>query len=225
MPAPSSSRTAVDRDLANRQAALAGDPDRAGIVAAARRFKASWFELGEALTRVRREERWKAYGYSSFEDYCKRELHLREETASKLTGSYSFLHARAPKVVERAFAPDNFGEDPLPAYQAVDFWRKADEAGGDKETVEEIGRQVLDGASFSKINKQFREVIFPLDEETQREKRKAELRTLTAKLTELLALSKDEGLVPENLSAELEEPLQRLATLVARPPKAETAAS
>jgi hypothetical protein len=209
----------VDKDLANRQAALAGDPERAGVVAAARRFKASWFELGEALTRVRREERWKAYGYSSFEDYCKRELHLRQETADKLTGSYSFLHSRAPKVVERAFARDNFEEEPLPAYQAVDFWRRADEGEADRETVEEIGRQVLDGASFSKINKQFREVVFPLDEETQREKRRAELRTLTAKITELLALARDEGLVPATLSAELEEPLQRLAVLVARTPR------
>ena len=61
-------------------------------------------------------------------------------------------------------------------------------------------------------------MLFPLDDDSQREKRRNELRTVTARLTELLAHGREEGLVPLELSAELEEPLQRLAGLVARPP-------
>ena len=218
MPASTGSvaETAVDRALADKQAALANDPDRANVVAAARRFKASWFELGESLSRVRREERFRGWGYSTFEDYCKKELHIRSETAEKLTGSFSFLRARAPKVVERAFSRDHEESDqPLPTYQSVDFWRRAEETEVPRDTVEEIRRQVLDeGASVSRLHRQFREVVFPLDDATRSEKRRTELRSATAKLTELLALARDEGLVPAQLSAELEEPLQRLAAHV-----------
>ncbi len=211
-------QTGVDKELAQREAVFAGNPERAGVVAAARRFKASWFELGEALTRVRKDERWKAWGHSSFEDYCRKELHLRRETADKLTGSFSFLRSRAPEVVERAFSQTADNELPLPAYGAVDFWRRAEEAEAPSATIDDIRRQVLDeGASLPRLNRQYREVLFPLDEDGQREKRRNELRSVTARLTELLAHGREEGLVPDELSAELEEPLSRLAGLVAKP--------
>jgi hypothetical protein len=219
--------TSVDRDLAAREVSLAHDPERAAVITATRRFKASWFELGELLTRVRRDQRWKAWGHGSFEDYCKKELHLRGETADKLTGSFTFLRARAPDVVDRATAHiagrDGGGrfaqleDESLPSYQAVDFWRRAEEADAPRDTVNEIRRQVIDeGASLGKLHRQFREVVFPLDEATQREKRRTELRSVVARLTELLAHGREEGLVPPALSAELEEPLSRLAALVGR---------
>jgi hypothetical protein len=225
----STSSSALDRELASREASLAHDPERAGVITAARRFKASWFELGELLTAVRRQERWRAWRHASFEDYCKKELHLRRETADKLTGSFTFLRARAPEVVDRAIgnvqvaARDGSGrfteldDESLPSYQAIDFWRRAEEADAPRDTVDEIRRQVLDeGASLGKLHRQFREVVFPLDEASAREKRRAELRSAVARLTELLALGRADGLVAAELSAELEEPLSRLAALVAR---------
>ncbi len=209
-------KTGVDRELAAREAALAGDPERAGVVAAARRFKASWFELGESLSRVRRDGRFQSWGYSSFEDYCRKELHIRQETADKLTGSFSFLRARAPELVKRAFGADPLKDEPLPTYQAVDFWRRAEETDAPRDTVDEIRRQVLDeGASLPRLQRQFREVVFPLDDEGLRSKRRSELKAATARLSELLAHAKAEGVIPVELSAELEEPLQRLASHVA----------
>jgi hypothetical protein len=217
----------VDRELAANEANFAHDTERVSVITAARRFKASWFELGELLTRVRQKDRWKAWGHPSFEDYCKRELHLRKETADKLTGSFTFLRARAPEVVDRATdriaGRDGSGrfaeldDETLPSYQAVDFWRRAEEAEAPRDTVDEIRRQVLDeGASFGKLNRQFREVVFPLDDATRKEKQRSELRAAVARLAELLALGREDGLVPPVLSAELEEPLQRLAEIVAR---------
>jgi hypothetical protein len=220
---------AVERELAAREAMLAADPkwgpERAAVVGAARRWKASWFELGEALSRVRRGEQFRAWGYASFDDYCKKELHLRSETADKLTGSFSFLRSRAPEIIERALTRDDRGRfasddgesegTALPTYQAVDFWRRAEEASGAADTVDEIRRQVLDeGASLPRLNRQFREVLFPLDDATRSQKRKTELRSAASRLVELLALGKDEELVPARLAAELEEPLQRLVALV-----------
>ncbi len=211
----------VERELAEREAVLAHDPERAGVVGAARRFKASWYELGEQLTSVRRKDRFRAWGYGTFEEYCKKELHLRQETADKLTGSFSFLRSRAPEIVERALARDDHGrfapldDEAFPTYQAIDFWKRAEEADAPRDTVDEIRRQVLDeGASPSKLSRQFREVVFPLDEATRQKKRRAELSSATARLTELLAHARADGLVPAQLSAELEEPLQRLTVLL-----------
>ncbi len=220
---------AVGRELAEREAMLAADPkwgpERAGVVGAARRWTASWFELGEALSRVRRGEQFRAWGYSTFDDYCKKELHLRSDTADKLTGSFSFLRSRAPEIIERAMTRDDRGRfasddgeregNALPAYQAVDFWRRAEEAGSPADTVDEIRRQVLDeGASLPRLNRQFREVLFPLDDATRTQKRKTELKSAASRLLELLALGNDEELVPARLAAELEEPLQRLVSHV-----------
>ena len=76
--------------------------------------------------------------------------------------------------------------------------------------------QVLDeGASLPRLQRQFREVVFPLDGEALKSRRRNELRLATARLAELLAHAKDEGIVSAELSAELEEPLQRLASHVA----------
>src|SRR6185295_2775314 len=59
--------TSVDRDLAAREASFAHDPERVSVITAARRFKASWFELGELLSQVRRHDRWKAWGHANFD--------------------------------------------------------------------------------------------------------------------------------------------------------------
>src|SRR5262249_26203740 len=153
-----------DDALAHAEEVHADDPARAELIARARRFKASWFELGEALTEQKRTEQYKRWGYASFEEYCKKELHLKPETADKLTGSYTFLHARAPEVLRRD------GRDaPLPTYQAIDFLRRVEEESkAPEETVREIRRHVLDeGTPLPKISRLYRQAVFPLDDEEQ----------------------------------------------------------
>ena len=94
-------RTKTDDVLAASEIQYAHDPERAELIARVRRFKASWFELGEALTEIKRSEGYKKWGHAAFEDYCKKELHLKRETADKLTGSFVFLRAKAPEVLRR----------------------------------------------------------------------------------------------------------------------------
>ena len=204
-----SPRTHTEDQLAAAQAAHASDPERADMIARVRRFKASWFELGSALTEMRRTEQFKQWGFESFEDYCRRELHLKRETADKLTGSYAFLRRAAPEVLERS------GRDaPIPSYQSVDFWRRAEEESeAPPETVDEIRRQVLDeGAELPKLSRIYRQVVFPIDAEDQADKRRQTLKQTIAKLVELLAQVREDKLVPRDLCAEVEEPLQRLAS-------------
>ena len=135
-------RTKTEAALAEAEMAHADDPERAELLRRARRFKASWIELAEALTRAQRAKRWKEWGHESFEAYAKSELRLRHETVDKLTGSYSFLKRRAPAVLARDAL-----EEPIPSYQAVDFLRRAEaSAEAPRGTLEAIRRRVLDDA-------------------------------------------------------------------------------
>ena len=151
-------RTKTDDVLAASEIQYAHDPERAELIARVRRFKASWFELGEALTEIKRSEGYKKWGHAAFEDYCKKELHLKRETADKLTGSFAFLRTRAPEVLRRD------GRDaPIPTYQAVDFLRRAEEESeAPEETLTELRRHVLDeGTPLPKISRIYREAVFP----------------------------------------------------------------
>ena len=202
-------RTQTDDALAAAEAVHAGDPERADMIARVRRFKASWFELGSALTELRRTERYTQWGFSNFEDYCRRELHLKRETADKLTGSYAFLRRAAPEVLQR-----DGREAPIPSYQAVDFLRRAEEESeAPPETLSEIRRQVLDeGTELPKLSRIYRQVVFPVDADEAADKRRQSLKQTVAKLVELLALAREDKLVPVQLCAEVEEPLSRLAS-------------
>jgi hypothetical protein len=200
-------KTKVDDALARAEVEHAHDPERAEAIARVRRFKAGWYELAETLSELRRSERYKRWGYPDFEDYCKRELHLRKETVDKLTGSFTFLRKKAPEALRR-----DGRDEPIPSYQAVDFWRRAEEeAGAPEDTVREIRRHVLDeGASLPKVSRMYRQVVFPVDEEERTEKRRSSLKATIEKLVELLAIAREEGSVPPPLCAEVEEPLSRL---------------
>ncbi|MGQ0507159.1 MAG: hypothetical protein ACT4TC_17765, partial [Myxococcaceae bacterium] len=94
------------------------------VLLAAKRFKATWVELGRMLVRVRDEGSFQEWGYDSFETYCLKELHIRKQTALKLTRSFSFLKKHEPKelasedIVERA-----------PAFEVVEVLADAEERG------------------------------------------------------------------------------------------------
>jgi hypothetical protein len=206
-------RTKTDDVLAASEIQHSHDPERAEMIARVRRFKASWFELGESLTEVKRSEGYKKWGYASFEDYCKKELHLKSDTADKLTGSFAFLRNKAPEVLRRD------GRDaPIPTYQAVDFLRRAEEESqAPEETLTELRRHVLDeGTPLPKITRLYREALFPVDTEEQTEKRLQTLSTTISRLVELMAQARADKLVPEQLCAEVEEPLARLANHLER---------
>jgi hypothetical protein len=197
-------RTKTEAALAEAERAHADDPERAELIARARRFKASWVDLAEALSEARRSGRWKAWGHPSFEDYTKRELHLRAETVEKLTGSYAFLSRRAPEVLAR----DGVGS-PIPTWQAVDFLRRAEEQeGAPDEAVAEIRRRVLDDAApLPALARKYREVVFPLDADERRAKDTTALRSAARRLHDLLDGSEA---APKRLAAEVRAALTRL---------------
>ncbi|MFO0679865.1 MAG: hypothetical protein U0169_25300 [Polyangiaceae bacterium] len=202
-------QTKVDSELESKASAIHDDPERVEVIARARRFKASWIELAEALTRVRRSNQWKEWGYETFEDYGKKELHLRAETMSKLTGSYMFLQKKAPHVLER----DGVNER-IPSYQAVDFLRRAEEReDAPVDTVREIRHRVLEEAApMPTVAKEYKDSVFPIDAKERKSKDKIAIRNVAGRLREIVASTRA---VPRALSDEVAEILGRLLEAVA----------
>jgi hypothetical protein len=197
-------RTKTDAALAEAEAAHADDPERAELLRRARRFKASWIELAEALTLAKRGARWREWGYDSFEAYAKGELRLRQETVDKLTGSYTFLQRRAPSVLARDAL-----RDPVPSYHAVDFLRRA-EAQDDapREAVEAIRKRVLEEAApVAAVARAYKDVVFPVDEEARRARDIAGLKNVAKRLRELLGATR---CVPRKLAGEVSSAIDEL---------------
>lgn len=197
-------RTKTETALAEAEQAHADDPERAELIRRARRFKTSWVELAEALTAARKHASWRNWGYDSFEAYAKAELRLKPETVDKLTGSYSFLQRRAPAVLER----DPLSE-PMPSYHAVDFLRRAEESeDAPRDTVEEIRRRVIDEAApVATVSRAYKDVVFPIDEDTRRARDLAGVKNVAKRLRELLG---ETNVVPRKLAGEVASLLDQL---------------
>lgn len=198
------SRTKVDQALQAAAEEHSDDPERVELLHRARRFKASWIELAEGLTAARRHGSWKRWGYASFEEYAKSELHLRAETVDKLTGSFQFLKANAPDVLRR----DGMNA-PIPSYQSVDFLRRAEaEGGGKSDVMEALRKRVLDEAApAAAVTREFKAEVFPIDEATRKDRDAAALRNVAKRLKEILG---DTRAVPRRLASEVGEALEKL---------------
>lgn len=192
--------TKVDRELEARAESHADDPERAELIQRARRFKASWLELAEALTEVARRGRFRSWGYESVEDYAKKELHLRPDTVAKLTASYAFLRKRAPEVLTRDALTEK-----IPSYQAVEFLRRAEEQeAAPKATLEEVKRKVLDeSVPYSSVSREYRAKLFPLEPPQKR----TQVKAAATRLRELMRESPD---LPAAVRDSVESALARL---------------
>jgi hypothetical protein len=200
-------QTNVDRALAALEEQHADDPERASLLRLSRHFKASWLQLGEALAEVKRNKTWERWGYDSFETYAKMELKLRADTVEKLTGSYMFLHKRAPEVLQR---------DPLealPSYQAIDYLRRVEEKAAEdstipKETLVDVRKQILEeGVPVAKVARLYNDTLFPVSEDDKRESNRKALKSTATKLRDLLA---DSNAVPKHLASTMGEALDEL---------------
>lgn len=203
--------TKTDRQMEDRQQAVAGDAERADTLAKARAFKRTWIELAEALASVQHRSSWKRWGFEDFESYCRAELHLRASTVAKLLGSYRFLETSAPRVLERARG----SEGAVPSLGAVEFVAKATERGAaDDETLGSIRRAAFDeGVEAPLLARKFREVAFPVDEQDRGERLRQSLLQTARKLAQLAAepgapISKKLAAKVEELVGELVESME-----------------
>jgi hypothetical protein len=204
-------RTKTDEALADALEAHADDPERATVIVRARAFKSSWIELAESLTSVKKSGRWKDWGYDSFEAYTKGELHLRQETVDKLTGSFLFLKKRAPDVLERDGV-----QQQIPSYAAIDFLRRAEEK-APREATDAIYKRVIEeGAPVTAVAKQYKDVVFPIESAERKDKDAAAIRNVATRLRELLAETRA---VPRKLASDVGASLEQLLEAVTPPEK------
>ena len=201
-------QTKTDAEMQAEEELHADDEVRAGTLRAARRFKTSWVELAESLTRVRKHAEWKRWGFESFEQYAKSELRLKQETVDKLTGSYQFLQKRAPAVLCR----DGL-KDEIPSYQTIDFLRRAeDREETPRDVVDALYTKVIDeNVSLPKVKKEFGATVFPIARAEQKEKDRAGIRNVAKRLSELLGETK---VVPRHLAQKVEAALEELLAAV-----------
>lgn len=202
-------QTNVDRALAALEEAHADDPERVELLRRTRRFKASWLELAEALAEVKRGKQWEKWGYDSFEAYTKGELKLQASTVEKLTGSYMFLHKRAPEVLKR----DPL-DAPLPSYQAIDFLRRAEEKAEENpqavsdETMTDIRKRILEDATpVATVAKLYKDTLFPVTAGQKQESDKKAIKSTATKLRDLLA---DTNAVSKRVAGTVGEALDEL---------------
>lgn len=211
-------QTNVDRALAALEEQHADDPERVELLRRTRRFKSSWLQLGEALAEVKRGKTWEKWGYETFEAYAKAELKLRMDTVEKLTGSYMFLHKRAPEVLKR----DPL-ENHLPSYQAIDFLRRAEERNEQEptvsdETMVEVRNKILDeGVPMATVARLYKDSLFPVSDADKKKNDKKELKAVATKLRDLLA---ETNAVPRRLASTLGSSIDELLSELAADAKA-----
>lgn len=178
--------TKTDRAMEDQLIAVQNDPERADTLAKARAFKRTWIELADALARVQKQASWQRWGFTDFDAYCRKELHLRRSTVDKLLGSYRFLESSAPKVLERARTEPTA---PIPSLAAVKFVEEATKRGAaDEETLATIRTVAFDeGADAGYLNKTFKEAAFPVDEDERGERLRGQIAGAARRLSALIA--------------------------------------
>ncbi len=129
--------------------------ERYRILATAKQFKSSWVELGEKLLDVQKKGVFRQWGYDSFEDYCSREVRIKQPTAQKLTLAYRYLEKEEPELLARRTELK-----PLPDYRSIDLLRQAkEELDLPADDYANLRRTVLEEErSHPTVQKQFREV-------------------------------------------------------------------
>jgi hypothetical protein len=195
--------TKTDRAMEDQMLAVSSDPVRADTLQKARAFKRTWLELAEALNRANDKKLWEQWGFSDFDAYCRKELHLRGSTVQKLLGSYRFLETSAPRVIERA-RTDHF-ESPIPSIATVEFVEKATREGhADEETLRTIHKSAFeDGIEKPVLARKFGELVFPVSNADRKEKLRGSIAAAARRLSSLIA--EDGAPVPKQMAIRVEE--------------------
>ncbi len=105
------------------------EPFRHQVLLTARKFKSNWVELGGSLVRVRHQGAWESWGFTSFEEYCSKELRLKRQTVAKLTNSYSFLARHERHIFDGDGEVVSNQHHPVPSFEVFSVLADAQERG------------------------------------------------------------------------------------------------
>jgi hypothetical protein len=187
---------------------------REKVCDAARRYKASWIELGQYLFTIYKDKHYRDWGHLSFEAYCLKELGVKQTTAGKLLKSYDFLEKEEPRFVEQQFKEES--PKKVPNYESVNLLRLAKD---NKKLTPHDYAQLRESVLVSaKEPKEVRaEVTKLLSEHENKDPRvvRSERRNAVIKrLVSLLSMTKreleSENLLPSYLLKQMSDLMQKL---------------
>ena len=181
-----------------------------------KRHKASWIELGQYLYTVHKEKLYKTWGFLSFEAYCKKELGLKETTASKLLKSYFFLEKEEPRIAAPSYAEETEPRT-IPNYESVNLLRLAKENKKISSTdYADLRHEVLNtGKEPKEIRAQVTKMIAEQEEaKNPSEVRRTKRNTAIKRLVTMLNLTKrefeSEHLLPAYLLKQMNDLTEKL---------------
>lgn len=182
---------------------------------AVKQHKASWIRLGQYLFTIRQDKHWKTWGYQTFEGYCRKELHIKQATATKLLKSYSYLEKEKPQFVDESHT-EEAAPQKLPDYESVNVLRLAEESQKlTPQEVVEVRTAVFDkGREPKEVKAQVKQLIDAKDVRTHEELMQAKRNTVVKRLVTLLKSTKTEfqkeNLLPDYLIKQMGDLVDKL---------------
>ena len=194
---------------------MSNDQLRNETVEIAKKHKASWIQLGQHLFSIYKNKLYKEWGYQAFDAYCKKELNIREATASKLIKSYSFLEKEEPRIVKPDFTDEETPRK-IPDYEAVNALRLAkNNKNIPTNEFAELRNDVLnEGKEIKEVREQVKKILethAPKETpEMKGQKRGSILRRLIGFLNSAKTQLEEEDLVPDYLLKQIDALTQKL---------------
>ncbi len=206
------------RTLEQKRATVEPGSLRYQALECAKNFKASWISLGQVLYAVYKDKMFKEWGFQTFEAYCKAEVGIHQQTASKLLHSYYFLEKNEPEFLKSVQSQEEQPEPKrIPTVDAVNVLRLvANNKELSEEDYQDFKKSVFDeGREGKEVKKQvglrLRSIREEVDPEKAREERRAStLRRLVATVKTLQKEVVGGRLVSDRTAKELEKVVEYL---------------
>jgi hypothetical protein len=191
------------------------------VLAACKKFKVDWVELGQLLHAVEEDKLYHAWGYEKFEDYTTKELGFDKKTAIKLMKSYLYLIDQGSEYLKEDFA-ESRDTELIPSVDEINFLRLAMSK---KELLPEDHAYLKEQVFVKgKVGEELKRDLVtlmkerkPVDTAAEQEKRKTSLiKSLINNLTTFHAEMLSSKLVAYDLITDAENLLNRLKEESAR---------
>jgi len=189
---------------------------RALVVKATLDFKNSWRNLAQALYTVFKDKLYRNWGYSKFDQYTEKEVHIRKHTAMKLIRSYTFLESEEETLCTADESENKSPADrPSLTLEAADILRKAKKS-LDENGYQKIKKDIVDGSKESgEVKKDLTALIMRRRKDINPEEERTKHRKITInRFLGLLRAFKNEievlKILPGNVAEEIEQLLKSI---------------
>lgn len=166
---------------------------REETITIAKSHKASWIKLGQYLHSIYKNKLYKEWGYLSFSVYCKKELNVKENTASKLLKSYLFLEKEEPRFIKEELLEEE-KPNTIPNYEAVNLLRLAKQNKNiPTEDFSDLRHAVFNGGEEGKeIRTQVKKILEENNPKDPAEVRRSKRNSVIKRLMTILSSAKRE---------------------------------